>query len=369
MQIGDTQEPLVKDLGKRLRNSTTNPITLIYITSGSCTNIANFYNTPPTPNGGLITVNPKYIPSAIEDPAFTPTTTSPTCTIDPAFKAVDIANSNVFLEVCTTIPRPNDVGVYVGPVQGYAFVVPEGSSQTAITAEEAYFTFGFGNSGMVTPWNDEAFMFIRPSDKSTLQAMAANVAVPVAKWKGTRFDRSTQVVTAVASATNPEKAIGMLGVEVYDGSRSTLNALAYRAFRQKKAYYPDSTASATDKRNVRDGHYTLWSPTIYLTKVSGGVPVSSQAKYVIDLILGNTVTPAVDFNPLDVVISKGLVPECAMKVTRTAEGGNLSRFSPPQPCGCYYESRVATAPASCVACVDDTPCGTGKCRYNFCEAR
>src|SRR5262245_62013372 len=60
LQIGDTQEPVIKALGKALRDSTVNPMTIVYVTSGSCTNIDAFYTGTP------ITVNPKYIPSAAE---------------------------------------------------------------------------------------------------------------------------------------------------------------------------------------------------------------------------------------------------------------------------------------------------------------
>ena len=46
------------------------------------------------------------------------------------------------------------------------------------------------------------------------------------------------------------------GVEkVFDRNRQTLDSLAYKAFGQWYAYYPDSTSTAMDKANVRDGHY------------------------------------------------------------------------------------------------------------------
>jgi hypothetical protein len=60
-----------------------------------------------------------------------------------------------------------------------------------------------------------------------------------------------------------------------------------------------------------------------------------------------------------------------MTVTRSAEGGPLSLFAPPDPCGCYYESKLGTGtlPASCTACAADTACTAGTtCRHGFCEA-
>src|SRR5205823_13216361 len=98
------------------------------------------------------------------------------------------------------------------------------------------------------------------------------------------------------NATNPEAAIGLLGAEVYDGNRATLNALAFRARHQYAAYYADSTSTARDKKNVRDGHYTVWSPTIWMDYIdTNGTPVKPDARYVIDLIAGHQVTPAPNF--------------------------------------------------------------------------
>jgi hypothetical protein len=69
------------------------------------------------------------------------------------------------------------------------------------------------------------------------------------------------------------------------------------------------------------------------------------------------------------VAQKGLIPLCAMTVTRTQEGGPLSLFAPPDPCGCYYESKVGMVPASCVACTSAASCAAGTtCRHGFCEA-
>ncbi len=364
LQVGDTQEPLMKALGQKLRASQANPITIIYKTSGSCTNVDALYN------GTKITTNPSYIPSAAEDPTWDPSKPSPQCTIDPAGAPIDVANSNVFVSACTQSPAPAGIGSFQGPVQPYVFVVPKASSQQAITAEQAYFVFGFGMAGQVTPWNDEAFMFIRTPTKSTLLSMAAAIHVPAAKWKGVPFDKSSEVLNAVATSTSPEKTIGILGAEIYDQHRDTVSALAFRTFQQKYAYFPDSTATAKDKRNVRDGHYVIWSPTIYLAPVDGqGTIINPRARYVVDLILGNTATPAPDFDPLAVVISKGLVPECAMKVTRSIEGGDLSLYSPAEPCGCFFESQVGTPSASCSMCTGDATCNGGKCRHGFCEAK
>jgi hypothetical protein len=367
IESGDTQEPLLKSLGSKLVNSTAKPIRLLYNLTGSCTLINDVYV------GNKVSTALSYIPTAAEDPTWDPTKPSPTCTNDIAGGlAIDIGISAVFVASCTTANPPAGTGLITGPIQGYSFVVPKASTQKGVTAEEAYFTFGFGNNDMLDSWNNEMFMFIRPTTKSTLVSLAANIGVPPAKWKGMPQAKSADVVAAVTGSANAEKTIGILGTEIYDKNRATLTLLAYQAYQQKHGYWPDSTPTSFDKRMLRDGHYLPWSPTVYLTAVDGmNVPTNANAKYFIDLVLGNPTTPAFESDGLDSVVSVGLVPDCAMKVSRTFDGGDLSLYSPAQPCTCYYESKVpmGVAPAGCMTCMNDTTCGTGKCRHGYCEAK
>jgi hypothetical protein len=225
---------------------------------------------------------------------------------------------------------------------------------------------------MVDPWDDESLLFIRTTTKSTLIGIAANIGVPPVKMKGVAFDASSEVLNAVATSVDPERTIGLMGSEIYDQNRDLVNALAFRAYQQKLAYFPDSTPDSFDKKNVRDGHYTIWSPTLYLTRVDGqSQPLNPRAAYVIDLILGRAVTPAANFESLDLVVEGvKLVPNCAMLVSREMEGGPLSLYMDPEPCECFFESKVGTLPDSCVTCIDDDDCTSGGvCRHGFCEGR
>jgi hypothetical protein len=77
LQTGDTQEPLMKRLGRKLRDSTANPMTLIYRTSGSCTNIEAMYT------GIKLTTNPLYVPSSAENATWNESMPSLSCTIAP----------------------------------------------------------------------------------------------------------------------------------------------------------------------------------------------------------------------------------------------------------------------------------------------
>lgn len=368
LQVGDTQVNLMKQLGRKLRDNTGKPITLAWVTGGSCTNITLMYT-----QNARVTKDFDYVPSTAEVPTWDGTTLK--CTPpNPAGAGTpgvfpDIGNSALFNSACPGGDTPpNTLALTLGPRQAYVLAVPEGSTQTAITFEEAYYVFGFGAAGMISPWMDETQIFIRTATKSTQVAWAKSLGVPPDKFKGVPNDGSPAVVTSVANAQGPniEKAIGLLGAEVYDNTRATLNILAYRAPHQWAAYYPDSTSSSRDKKNVRDGHYTVWSPTVWMDYIdaTSGDPVKPDTRYVIDLISGQDVTPAPNFDANEVIARVGLVPDCAMRVTRDFEGGPLRRYTPATSCTCKFESIVdATA---CDTCTDTCP-GTKVCRQGFCE--
>lgn len=363
LQVGDTQNNLMKRLARALRDNTGKPISLVWVTSGSCTNIQAIYTRVPIAEN----TNMRYVPSVAEDPAWTPSSPHLECQAPTGGVVPDIANSALFNSACTTENPPATVELTYGPVQAYVLAVPEASSQTAITFEEAFFVFGFGMAGMIAPWSDETAMHIRTITKSTLLAWAANISVPGDKWKGMRWDGSPMVVSALQAAPAPETAIGILGAEVYDNLRDSLNVLAFRAKNQYAAYYPDSTATSRDKKNVRDGHYTVWSPTVWMDTTSGGTPVKADARYVVELIAGHDVTPAPSFDMIGIISAVGLVPDCAMAVKRAFEGGPLSLYEPAQSCVCKYESLVDQT--SCAQCSSTTPCASGVCRNGYCEVQ
>lgn len=357
LTVGDTQVNLMRELGAKLR--ATEQVTLVYRATGSCSNLDTLY-------GDLrMSGNFSYIPAGY-DPQKTPT--PPVCTLAAPGVLADVANSIVFLDACPT-PKPADVIDVLGPVQSFVFAAPLASSQTAITAEEAYFVFGFGMAGQVFPWLDNNLLFGRPVTKGTVISVGASIGVPAGKWQGQKVNLSQDLASMLAAAADPTRAIGILGSEVFDGYRSTLKALAFRAYRQSRAYWPDATQSGFDKQNVRDGHYHLWSYTHWLMRSDAmGNPRSTRAQRVIDVLVGNAVTPLAGFEPLESTVRVGLVPRCAMKVSRSSEGGDFSLFAAPQPCGCYFEY-TATGKTSCSRCSSDATCGGGVCRHGFCEER
>jgi hypothetical protein len=394
VSAADTQVPVLHRLGKKLRGQVDNtgtptPITIVYVPNGSCTNLANMYATPtkfPVGTAG----GPFFIPA---DTTFDVTAkTACPCSLP----APNTLQSDMGITIvnpdnvsCPTNPANPPAGLKVtkGPVQGMTFVVPfdsgtmAGSSQKAITAEEAYLVLGLGaNGSQVPPWSDINYIYGRPSSKGTQISIGANIKVPAAKWKLVQdtnhlIDQSSTMASTIAGLTgdpNAEKVLGILGTEIYDKNRAKIHALAFRAFNQLHAYWPDSKLSTFDKQNIRDGHYVLWS---YVQYVAPTTP-KPEVQLIIDSLTGaatdvkyNNGTANVDADPMDDVIASGLVPICGMKVQRQAqEGGDLSPYQPTAPCGCYFDSK-ATGASSCTPCTS-TCSGAGQvCRRGFCEAQ
>ncbi|CAN5714674.1 hypothetical protein BH11MYX1_BH11MYX1_56230 [soil metagenome] len=94
LQVGDTQVNLMKALGRKLRDNMAKPITLIWASTGSCTNIATMYGHTQISTALVMS----YAPSLAEDPNFVTTNTAPTCAYTtPVY--VDIGNRR-----CSTVP-------------------------------------------------------------------------------------------------------------------------------------------------------------------------------------------------------------------------------------------------------------------------
>jgi len=370
IENGDTQEPLVKKLGAQLIKSAT-PIRLVYKNKRTCDLALDMYTPNPLVADAIAS---KYIPSPAEDPTWTPLSATPSCDPDPGGVAIGLGIGATFLSSCTNLPatKPADLAIANGPVQSYGFIVPGASSQIALAAQEGYFAYGFaGNTGMAMPWLDQALRFSRGPTASTALTCAAAIGLKGSQLKGTVpvGNTSTEVLNFVATSGSPEATIGLMGTEVYDGARNVVKLLAFKGFNQRFAYFPDFSATSFDKKNVRDGHYLPWAPTPYITRIDVGTgkAIDDNVQRVIDLVFGTRVDA--DVNGLDQVIASGLVPECAMSVQRAFDGGDLSLYAPPEPCACYFESKVPQGSTQCTKCTDSSTCGAGKCRRGYCEVR
>jgi ABC-type phosphate transport system substrate-binding protein len=367
-------EPLIKALGKVLAASST-PYSLVYLGDGSCEGVHKFI-----PIGGGTTVLSKANPLKYIDASFDPNKAVPMCTLT-ADTPADLGMSDVFATVCSGAAVPSGIADILGPAQVMLFVTNPNSTQQAISAEQAYLALGLGTTGSASPWVDPMYFFIRPDSSGTKNLLAAAINVPVAKWQGVSKDPTTgkgfgsgDVLTHVAmESANAEKVLGILGADIYDGNRDKVKALAFRAYKQWKAYWPDSTPTSLDKKNARDGHYTALGYAHFIANVdSNGAVTNNKAKLVIDLATQKASLAGIDTIKV-LAQTAHLIPQCAMKVKRVADGGDLSLYSDPAPCGCYFDSLVGGTPAAgtCKACTPTgNECGsTGTCRNNFCEAR
>lgn len=372
IENGDTQEPLVKRLGEKLLASAT-PIRLVYKNRRTCDLANDYYKSLPIVNDAIPI---KYVPTQAEVPGWNPTMAAPTCEADAGGNAIDLAIGATFISSCSADiqnAKPGNVAVKDGPIQAYGFIVPTASSQVALTAEEGYFVFGYADgAGMASPWTSSALRFIRGATASTALTTAAAIGLKAANLKGTipPGNTSDEVLDSVKNSADPEKTIGLMGTEVYDakGRGGGVKLLAFKAFKQKYAYFPDSTSASFDKANVRDGHYLPWSPTPYITTVDGaGKATNANVQRILDLVFGVKDEAGVD--GLEQVIKSGLVPQCAMKVKRDFDGSNLALYSAPEPCGCYFEAKVPGGATKCATCTGDATCGGGKCRHGYCEAK
>jgi hypothetical protein len=348
---------VVADLAKTLSVS---GITLVYKLQGSCLAIDAVLN-------GTKIGTPTDTKAAYWD-----SVNELSCDLDPAGDVADLALSDVFPSTCFSLPNglPTNVGDFFGPVEAYTFVTPKASTQKSISKEAAYFVFGFGNDSGVAPWTDETSLFVRGPTSGTQQMFAAAIGVPSTNWKGVIAASSADVVTKVSMSANPEATIGILTAEVSGASRSTLNVLAYQDGGQTCGYWPDSTPTSFDKRNVRDGHYPIWGPLHLLSKLDvNGYPLNKTAGDVIGYLTGTKAPPG-SFDLIALLGGANIIPQCAMRVRRTAELGPLQSFAPPGACGCYFEA-VATGSSDCKTCSTDTDCTSAapKCSYGYCETQ
>jgi hypothetical protein len=247
------------------------------------------------------------------------------------------------------------------------FVVPRASSQQSISASAAYFAFGFGNNSGVAPWTVNSSIYRRNASSAVQALLAVAIGVPLSRWEGVDvgtlpsnttagLSGAAAVINSLEVDPNPEQAIGILAATNLDATTTThVTTLAYKDFGQSCGYYPDSTATAHDKANVRDGHYALWGPIHFFTYVDGrGVPQNPNVQRVISYLTGTAVAPGgVDL--VQVEAQNNLIAPCAMHVLRTTELGPLASYAPAGSCTCYYDY-VATGKSSCVQCTKTADC-------------
>jgi hypothetical protein len=283
-----------------------------------------------------------------------------------------LAVSDVFYESCAGLPQPKpaDITDVLGPVQASIFVAPAADTATvALTYEEARAIYGCGVSSArpVAGFADPMAVFCWNADAGPPLVVAGNLGVapsmmipPRCAFGGGTSLAVTQNLTGYGLHT-----IGFITADGLDDVRTMVSPLAFRAAGQTKAFLPDSDAAIADRRNVRDGHYTLWGYEHFFTRAGGNA--SAPATELIGWLTGAKSNARIDYVAIEG--SAGLIPQCAMRVKRSAEGGLLSSYTPPEPCPCAFEAAsTKSIPADCVVCTSNTMCSGGRtCRRGFCE--
>ena len=203
-----------------------------------------------------------------------------TCQVPAGGEVPDIANSALFNSACTTEHAARDGRSYTqGPVQAYVMAVPEASTQTAITFEEAYFVFGFGMAGMVVAVDRRrrSCSSARSPRARCSRGRRTSRCPPTSGRACGATARRWWSPTLADSARRPEKAIGILGAEVYDSRRDTLNVARVPREGPVRGVLPGLDADARSTRRTcatattRCGRRRSgWTPT------AGGAPVEPE---------------------------------------------------------------------------------------------
>lgn len=295
----------------------------------------------------------------------------------------DLGTSSLFAETCKT-PLPSDVQDLLGPVNAIGFTAPATSNERIISAEAAYRVYGVVPSG-VTPWDSEEFIFRRRPSSGNQTTIALTLGIENAAMRGRDSNGSSNMLKAMQRSSSPQKTIGLSSSEILDVNRASMKWLAYEHFGQPVGFYPDSEATTFDRRNVRDGHYFIWIPLhVYARIRSGeiagapGQPVvegtrdAKAVKTLAQLMTSRIAAPNPSVDLFSALGKLGNVPQCAMRVTRTKEGAQLTPFKPSLSCECAFEAAVPNgiAPADCTRCTDSSKCtdpARPSCSFGFCE--
>lgn len=385
------------------------PVSIIYFSPDSCLGVEDLVNGVASTESG---VAPAYL---------NPNGTTANCTLSTTSpQPVDIAVSDVYPATCHAnagVTIPSTVTEVLGPIQAMTFVVPggtSGSSASSISAKAAYLVFG--NDAMapayqVSPWTVSSNIFVRANTSGTLNMIGTAIGLTPNKWinaavgspnaAGDNQASSTGAMESdVASVTSMQSAtIGILSAEgaaSWNSTHSTtpLKILAFQANNQSCGYLPDSSATALDKINVRQGRYAIWGPLHFLANTSSGEPTGPDAAAVATVLnyflatgpnpsatpftgalagdAGAGVSTTDVLNLITAEATPGyVVPWCAMQAQRSSEVGPESSYQSPEPCSCKYETLLgATVPGhTCTACSTSTPCANGTCRYGYCEVQ
>ena len=179
-------KPFLQQIAQQLAGS---GVYLVYTSTGSCIGVDAVVNGTPMTSGAAPA------PAASATYWENSASTGKACDLPAGGVAADIGISDVFAATCpgfelTDLDAQNIRDAH-GPIQTMTFAVPTNSPYSELSAQAAYFVFGFGATGGVfdpkndTPiWNDESYLLVRSASSGTQAMLASAIGVPPGRWKG-----------------------------------------------------------------------------------------------------------------------------------------------------------------------------------------
>jgi hypothetical protein len=348
----------INEVSQILATQPDNPVTVVYQESGSCVGVAAAVDPTDT----------RMVPSLGATTYYDSTGTQRTCDLDPDGAVADIGASDVFYSTCylgqEAPALPQGVAENLGPIQVMNFAVPQASSQKSISLRAAYYVFGFGGTTYpIAPWTDPTQLQIRSATSGTQTMISAAIGVPPALWNGVPHSTSALVGQALVTAGRSgdssvvNSALGILASDYLIANSSTLRGLAVEDDNTRCGYYPNWTATSRDDANVRDGHYPLWGPSHFYARVDSQtqLPIKPGAAQFIDGLSGVRALPGLDL--VGEYASSGVIPACAMGVSRSNDGGDYTPYRAPVTCNCYFDL-IATGTTGCAPCSTNADCSS-----------
>jgi len=274
-------------------------------------------------------------------------------------------------------PLPPNLKEFLGPVQGLVPIVAKSYQYYFdIMAEELLDIYACGASGKILTFLNDSYVYNYNGETSGIRELfARSIGAPngqiLTVGSGNSNVTAETMIQYVSSTILPRATIGYTSTEFYDESRDVVNALKVRGVNQLKAYLPDTDQTSLDKINIREGRYTIQGALKFVTPVdANGVPVNPGAKKIIDWMQGNPAADPLPFDVNEIYAERGVVPQCAMRVTKDSDMATFRRYADPSPCHCSFEI-LATGKKcipGCTACTDSSTCPTGKtCSHGYCE--
>ena len=308
---------------------------------------------------------------------------------------IDLAINDVSVASCAsglvTTTLPPGFAEFSGPVQGLVPIVPVGNTfLNEITVDELQELYRCGAKANFLNFADNGTIYDYNCIGSGMRQLWArgigvgngDVLTTLIGYGCNSNLGAENMIEIVGASTNLLSTIGYTSTEYYDQYRTLAKGLKVQGVNQKMAYLPDTDITSIDKINIREGRYTIQNTLKLVTGVDGnGVPTNPLVKKLIDWFQDNPGQEKLPFDVNDIYAVRGVVPLCAMRVTKTDDYPVFKRYKHPTPCHCAFEKKAtgkSTIPG-CVPCGDTSvdggvdagaagACPTGSmCSHGFCE--